>query len=91
MVKVSHDMPVQAQKGGRGIAPTHLQPSTWRWVDSTHSGRLNPGKKTTTHFYRRLWGQSGGHRKSHPHQNSIPGPSAHSKSLIQWQYLSCHM
>jgi len=45
MVKVSHDMPVQAQKGGRGIAPTHLQPSTWRWVDSTHSGCLTPGEK----------------------------------------------
>jgi len=66
MVKVSHDMPVQAQKGGRGIAPTHLQPSTRRWVDSTHSGHLTPGKKTTTHFYRRLRGQSGWHRKILP-------------------------
>jgi len=45
MVKVSHDMPVQAHKAGRGIVPTHLQPITWRWVDSTHSGRLTPGKK----------------------------------------------
>jgi len=39
MVKVYHDMPVQAQKEGRGIAPTHLQPSTRRWGDCTHSGR----------------------------------------------------
>ena len=57
MVKVSHDMPVQAQKGGTGIAPTQL----------LDVGGQHPwDKKTTTHFYRRLWGQSGGHRKSYP-------------------------
>ena len=91
MVKVSHDFPVQAQKGGKGMAPTHLQPSTRRWVISTHSGRLTPGKKTATHFYRRLRGRCGWHRKSRPHQNSVPGSSAHSKSLIKLHCLSCHM
>jgi ribosomal protein L28 len=43
--KVTHDMPGQAQRGGRGITLTHSQLSTRRrWVVNTMLWPLTPGK-----------------------------------------------
>jgi hypothetical protein len=43
-------MPMQAQRGGGDIAPTHLQPGTRRrWVISTVPWPLNPQDSPSTH------------------------------------------
>jgi hypothetical protein len=43
-------MPMQAQRGGGGIAPTHSQPGTRRsWVISTVPWPLNPQDSPSTH------------------------------------------
>ena len=45
----SHNMPMQAQKGGRGLAPNHLQTSTSRkWVVSTMPWPLYPRERSST-------------------------------------------
>jgi hypothetical protein len=46
-------MPMQAQRGGGGITPTHSQPGTKRWVVSTTLRLLYPQDKPGTHctFY----------------------------------------
>jgi hypothetical protein len=48
-VRSSHDMPVQARRGGGGIAPTYSQPSTRkRWVVSTTPRPLYPQERPGT-------------------------------------------
>jgi len=48
-VQVNHDMPVQAQRGGGGIAPTHLQTGDKRWVVSTILRLLYPRQRPDIH------------------------------------------
>jgi len=68
-------MPMQVQRGGRGIAPTHLQTRTRRRrVSSNLLGCFTLGKSQYP-LYRILSGsqdQSGWHVKSFLYQDSIP-------------------
>lgn len=44
-----HIMPKQARRGGGGIAPTHSQSGTRRWVISTVPHPLNTQERPSTH------------------------------------------
>jgi hypothetical protein len=68
-----HHMTGQAQRRGRGIAPTHSQPSTSRWVVSTMLWPLYTQERPSTHCtggWVGLGGQSRWHRKSRLHRYS---------------------
>ena len=64
------DMPMQAQRGGGDMAPTHSQLSTRRrWVVSTTLRKLYPRKRLVTDCRGGLGGSSGrfeSHGNSHP-------------------------
>ena len=66
----SHDIPLQAQREGRVIAPTHSQASTSKkWVVSTMPSPLYLPERSGTHCtggWVGLWGRSGWGQKVLP-------------------------
>ena len=74
-----HDVPGQAQNGGTGISPLHLQPDARRtWVLSTTLWPVLSKGKTRCPLYRTVGEPRDRfvrHEISNPHQHSIPGPS----------------
>lgn len=53
----THDVPVQAKRGDRGVAPTYSHPRRWKWMSGQHHApaALPPWKNRYT-LYRRLDG-----------------------------------
>jgi hypothetical protein len=53
MQRPLHDMAMQAERGGGGIAPAHSRPGTRRrWVVSTTSRPVYPQERLGTHYSR---------------------------------------
>ena len=74
-VKPLHDLPLQQQRGGGGRRICNLGFTT-EWVVSTMSRPLYPREIPGTHCTGNWVGFGAvldGHRKTRPHQNSVPG------------------
>jgi len=77
-----NDMPVQAERGGGGIAPNHSQPGTRTWVISTTFWPLYLQERPSTHCTRGWLGFGAGLNNTvNLDRGSIPRLSSPSGSL----------
>ena len=90
-VNAPHEMPMQAQRGGGGIAPTHSQP--WSMGGQHHTPVALPLGNTRCPLYRSLAaprGRSGRHGKSRPTGIRPPDRPARGELLYRLSYHGRH-
>ena len=89
-----HDIPMQAQKGGGSIAPTHSQSWRWKGVVSSMFRPLYSRENPCT-LCIEVWviheDRLGDHGKSRSHSDSIPGSSSPWRTAIKTAARTAYM